>query len=375
MKLFAALLLMSLPVAASAQGTDAAATPEEHTSTISVHSNLVLVPALVKTRSGQLVYTLGVNEFALTDDGVPQKLHLEEDTGGEPLAMVVLVETGSDGAKKLNQYTQLGALLDAVVGAVPHKIAVVGFDSAPQVAQPFTPSLDVANTAIENLEAGDNQDAILDALSFSVEMLRKQPVQYRRAILLISETVDHGSHTQLEDALRAIGDTNTAIYSVAFSSTRAESRHELSKLSTDEPGPEHGCFSRDPNADPRTTPSRGEQDYDCFSELLPPLRLAKMAFLAATNAMRRNVPESVAHITGGEYFHFKDPKSLNGDLLTISNHMPNRYVLSFQPTSPTPGFHAIELKLPDHADLTVDARNGYWVEGEAPAAVAPPAKP
>jgi VWFA-related protein len=349
----------------------------EPTATISVKSSLVVVPALVRTKAGALVFTLKADDFKLTDDGVAQKLRLEEDTGGEPLALVILVETGSDGARRLDQYTQLGAMLDAVVGAVPHKVAVVSFDSAPTLEQPFTAKLDVANQALGELEAGDKDDAIFDGITFAVDLLRKQPVTYRRAILMFSETIDHGSHVKLVDALRAIGDTNTAIYSVAFSSSRMENSREAAKISSEEPGPDHGCFSRDKNADPRTEPSRASQDYDCAAQLLPPLILAKIAATAIVNSFKRNAPETVARLTGGEYFHFKDEKTLDGDLLTISNHLPNRYVLSFQPQNPTPGFHTIELSLPDHTDLKVDARNGYWVEGDrtpegpeaAPAAV------
>ena len=59
--------------------------------------------------------------------------------------------------------------------------------------------------------------SILDGLAFSVDLLRHQPQTYRRAILLLSETIDHGSHTSLDQALRAVEDTNTIIYSVGFS--------------------------------------------------------------------------------------------------------------------------------------------------------------
>lgn len=350
------------------------------TATISVRSTLVVVPALVRTKKGDLVYTLQANDFALTDNGVAQKLRLEQDTGGEPLALVIVVEVGGDGADKLKQYQQLGPMLDAVVGAVPHKVAVVSFDSEPVLEQGFTPNVDKATDALANLESGDKYDAIYDSLTYAVDMLRKQPLSYRRAILLLSETIDHGSHTKLVDALRAIDDTNTVMYSVAFASSKAETRDEAAKFSSDEPGPEHGCFSRDPNADPKTTESRATQNYDCFAELLPPLRLAKMAYIVAANSLKRNVPESVAKLTGGEYFHFKNEKTLQQDLLTISNHMPNRYVLSFQPQSPVAGFHTIGLTLPDHRDLSVEARNGYWAEdvvgpdGVVAAPVVEPAK-
>jgi VWFA-related protein len=359
----AVLVLLGAPVLL-AQAPDGASEPTatEQTATISVRSTLVVVPALVRTKKGDLVFTLQAKDFALTDNGVAQKLRLEQDTGDEPLALVIVVEVGGDGVDKLKEYQELGPMLDAVVGAVPHKVAVVSFDSEPTVELNFTTDVDKASDALANLQPGDNQDAIFDSLTYAVDMLRKQPLVYRRAILLLSETIDHGSHTKLVDALRAIDDTNTVMYSVAFSSTRAEERGESAKFSSDEPGPQHGCFSRDPNADPKMTQSKTSQDYDCFAELLPPLRLAKMAFIAATNSLKRNVPESTAKLTGGEYFHFKNEKTLQQDLLTISNHMPNRYVLSFQPQSPVAGFHTIQLTLLDHRDLGVEARNGYWAE-------------
>ena len=66
-------------------------------------------------------------------------------------------------------------------------------------------------------------------------------------------------------------------------------------------------------------------------------------FPAATDGLRRNIPETVAHLTGGEYFKLTNPANLERDLATISNHIPNRYVLSFQPQSPHPGLHAVTL--------------------------------
>ncbi len=335
-------------------------------STLSVRSTLVLIPALVKTKGGNVVFALSADDFILTDDGVEQKLRLEDDTDSQPLALVVVVETGGSGVRRLDEYRNLSAILDAVVGNVPHRVAVVAFDSAPKLVQKFTPDIDAAARTIGNLEEGDGRAAILDGMGFAVNLLRKQPRQYRRAILLISETVDNGSHLKLDEALRAISDTNTAIYSVGFSSSRSQSANEALKFGyvgspALDPGPERGCFSRDPD-DPNVdlTVSRTAQNFNCFAELLPPLRLAKIAGILATNGLRRNVPKTVARLTGGEYFAFKDTRTLDRALLTISNHIPNRYVLSFQPQSPHPGLHAIELKLRDRPNLVVEARSAYW---------------
>ena len=339
-------------------------------------STAVLVPALVRNAKGELVFTLKAGDFRVTDDGIEQPLTLDEDTGSEPLALVIAVEAGGEGRSKLDNYRHLGAVIGAVVGGVPHRLAVVAFDSTPSLVQDFTPDVDAVGAALNDLGPGDKGAAILDGLKFSVDQLRKQPPNYRRAVLLISETLDRGSQAKMDDALRAIGDTNTAIYSLGFSSGKADAAHyayrELPVTKTDGgvaigsnayPGPPHGCMGKDP--DPDATQNKAAQAFDCMGLLVPPLALAKMAAIRASESLEQNVPETVARLTGGEYFKFESSRTLVRDLLTISNHVPNRYVLSFQPQSPHPGFHAVELKLKDHSGLRLTARSGYWADQEA----------
>jgi hypothetical protein len=190
-------------------------------------------------------------------------------------------------------------------------------------------------------------------------------------VLLLSETVDSGSLTSLEDAVRAVEDTNTSIYSFGFSTTQAAVKHEASKLPapggtpySNEPYSPGGCMSHDPKADPDAHGNRGTQALDCASDLIPPLRLARMAFLAAKDGLKHNVPRSVAQLTGGEYFAFKDATTLARHLISISNDVPNYYVLSFRPQSPHPGIHALELKIKDRPEYKVNTRKGYWVDAK-----------
>lgn len=370
--------------------------------TISTRSTLVLVPALVREKSGQLVYALNADDFTLTDDGIPQKLRLEEDTGGEPLALVILIEIGGAGAREFQNFSSIAPplppMIESIVGNVPHKIAVVAFDSQPTVLQSFTPNVDTAADAIRsltpdctrqhhledcasplavrNVPLGDNGAAILDSIGFSVDLLRSQPLEYRRAILLISETLDRGSHSTLDDALRAINDTNTTIYSIGFSTGKSEAAHYAARELPTQPGghapqenhhpnPPHGCMGKDPNPDPTATHNKAVQAYDCATQLLPPLALAKMAAILAADNLKQNVPETVAHLTGGESFKLSNPKQLEHDLATISNHIPNRYILSFQPQSPHPGLHALDLQLKGYPNLQVTARRTYWADEPA----------
>lgn len=343
---------------------------ETHTAVITTRSTLVLVPALVKTKAGELVFSLQANDFTLLDDGVAQTLRLEEDTDRQPLALVVLVQTGGLGATHLGDYRGLDATLEAMIGEVPHRVALVSFDSAPHLEQGFTANTERVEEALGNLDEGDPQAAILDGLQFATDLLRKQPPMYRRAVLMLTETVDNGSQTSLDDVLRAVDDTNTAIYSFAFSSTKAAARHEAAKL----PIPNHrtvysstpykagGCMSREPDADPDAHGNRKLQALDCAEDLLPPLRIARLAFVAARESLARNVPETVARLTGGEYFAFKDARSLARGLVAVSNDVPNRYVLSFAPTAPHPGLHQLELRLKDRPGLELKARSAYWVD-------------
>jgi VWFA-related protein len=357
-------------LAATVVGQEKPAQQQSEITTLRTRTAIVLVPALVTTGDGKPVFTLTADDFSLTDDGVPQPLRLEEDADLRPLAVVVLVETGGDGRKYLGEYRGLQTEIATVLGGVEHTVAVVDFDSGTEVLQPFTTKMDEVGNALEKLEAGDDGAAQLDGLKFAVDLLRDQPARYRRAILMFSETHDRGSKTSLPEALRAVSDTNTAIYSFGFSSTHGDVGRASWALppefgGSDDLGPTGGCLSRKPDAN-RNLPKKNaaEQRYDCLSELAPPLALAKMAFVGAMGSMHKNVPETVAKLTGGEYFGFKDEKSLVRGLHALSNHMPNRYMLSFVPQNPNAGLHALTLSS-NRQGVTVTARTSYWTESEA----------
>jgi len=94
-------------------------------------SSLVIVPALVQTRAGGLVFTIYPIDFVITDNGVAQKITMDDETGRQPIALVVVMEMGGTGACEFDNdgYLPLYKMQEALVGAVPHKVAVVCFDS------------------------------------------------------------------------------------------------------------------------------------------------------------------------------------------------------------------------------------------------------
>jgi hypothetical protein len=88
-----------------------------------------MVPVLVTTKAGKVVFELTADDFVVTDNGVPQHFSIDEETGSQPLALAIVAETGGAGAGHLTDYRGLDAILDALIGSVEHHVAVIAFDS------------------------------------------------------------------------------------------------------------------------------------------------------------------------------------------------------------------------------------------------------
>jgi hypothetical protein len=95
--------------------------------------------------------------------------------------------------------------------------------------------------------------------------------------------------------------------------------------------------------------------------------------LMAVQAMRKNIPKTVAELTGGEYEMFETKKKFDLRMNDFDNHLHSRYLLSFAPKSPHPGLHQIRVRLrlqekdarnkKDARNRTILARTSYWAEG------------
>ena len=129
--------------------------PEQPSSVFTSRTSVVLIPALVRTKSGAIVYTLQTSDFLVTDDGVAQEVTLAQDTGHEPLALVVVVEVGGAGTRQFQKYSSiappLAPMLASIVGNVPRHLAVVTFDSRPTLLQGFTADAEKAADALRTL--------------------------------------------------------------------------------------------------------------------------------------------------------------------------------------------------------------------------------
>jgi VWFA-related protein len=332
---------LSFGVLFAALGGAASAQTTLHTTT-----TLVVVPTLVQTQGKDPVFSLTAADFLVTDNGVPQKVTLEEESR-RPLSLVVLIQTGGIARGQFPNYSHLETMLAGILGKGPNEASIVNFDSRPEAASPFTTDIAQWREAIDKPDQGDSGAAIFDGIAYGLELLKKEPASNRRVILLISQEHDNGSKTSLKDIVRDLGETNTAVYSVTFSAEKATAKQDL----------------KDPHVNPpiSITPSDGSikayndpaRPFQGYFNLDAPLRLI-------FGAMQKNLSAEVANLSGGESGSFDNRNELDAALSRVDNHIRNSYVLSFSPTSSEPGLHTIKVQLAHHPEMIVSARTSYW---------------
>jgi len=325
--------------------------PPEATNTLRTGTSLVVVPALVQTKTKELVYSLTAADFILTDNGVPQKVTLEQDAA-RPLSLVVLMQTGGAARSQFKNYDNLETMLAAILGGTPNQVSIVNFDSRIEGASPFTSDIAQWSYAINHPDPGNSGAAIYDGLEFALGLLKQQPANTRRAILLISQKNDDGSDAQLKDIIRTVGETDTAVYSLTFSAEKIAVKQAFT-------GPEHANKPLTIGSPPPTAvgegtfTTEGPDQYYAYFNLGAPLGLA-------IGALRKNLSAEVANLSGGEASSFDNKTELDEALGTLTNHLRNSYILSFSPTSRERGLHTIQVHLAGHPDLLVTARTNYW---------------
>jgi len=303
--------------------------PPSDQTTIRSTTNIVLVPTLVEKDRGQVVYGLKSSDFVLLDNGVPQKIHVEEDLDSAPVALVVAVEQGRMSGLEFDKVAKLGPLLDLFLGDGKSEAALVGFDSKPQLVRDFTTNEADLTSDLRQFAPGDGGAAILDTVGYAVDLLETQPKGYRRVLLLLSEERDHGSsHVKPEKLVERIGLTDVLVLSLTFSPSRAELLHDMKD-------------------------SGDERTMSLISTI--PMALA---------AMKKNVAKQIALMSGGEYAPFTRDKAFESEVNEIAQHARNRYLLSFSPTDPTPGLHTLHVRTTQDYGAHIVARANYWALDE-----------
>ena len=304
----------------------------EAVGTLRVTTNEVLVPTLVEKKGGGILYGLKQSDFLVEDNGVPQKVRVQEEMDTTPVALVIAVEQGGVSALEFGKVAKLGPLLDLFLSDPRSKAALMGFDSKPHLLLDYTHSTEDMNDALEHLHPGDGGAAILDTISSALDLLETQPKDYRRVLLMISEERDHGSkHTKPLQLIQKIGRSNVLVLSVSFSPSRAEFLHDVK--------------------------DSGDDRYIHGENLLATVEML-------VKSLKKNVAKEIAQESGGEYTTFTGDKRFEQRVIDAAKHVRNRYLITFSPTNPTPGLHTIRVKTTQDYGARIVARANYWFQRE-----------
>ncbi len=324
--------------------------------------SLVNMPVTVRNDRGGMVHNLEASDFHITDNGIEQKI-AHFDLGGDPVSVVILIETSSRIASLMPALRKTGILFTQTVMGPYGEGAVVGFDDAIDKLQDFTTNANSIENTVSQLQTGTSGSRLYDAMAVGVEMLsdRPQPTVEkpgrRRVLLVMSEAVDTGSETKLGEVLRKAQLANVTIYTVGLSTTRAELRGQQERNGpTPIAPPGISTMPGPPGTAP--TPAVQEATGGGGADLMA---LAIWAVQHIKDEVKDRPLEVATVGTGGAYYSTYKDRSIEKAIDEIGGELHSQYIISYAPTDGSDlGYHEIKVDV-DRKGLKVRARPGYYV--------------
>jgi VWFA-related protein len=343
-------------------------TPPEVRNKLTARVTLVTTPVTVRDASGAMIHNLDPQDFLITDNGASQKI-THFDVGGDPLSIVVVLETSTRIDPMLPQLHKLGILFTEQVMGPEAEAAVIGFDDSVDRLQGFTPSHDSVQSAFAGLKTTDAGHRLFDAMAEGVALLSERrkatsenPVPGRHVLLVISEALDSGSETKLGEVLRQAQLQNITIFSIGLSTTRAEMQ---SKPRDNAPTPitPPGIMGLPPPPGTVNTPT-AEMNRNSGVDLIA---LAQVVVEHAKSAESKRALELGAAATGGSYYSTFKGRSIESALDEIGGELHSQYMISYSPPGSGDGhefgYHQITVSLvPEKSQgKKISSRPGYYI--------------
>jgi len=330
---------------------------------VKVQVALVNTPVTVRDARGEMVHDLEARDFQIADNGVTQQIS-HFDMGGDPISLVILMETSSRIEALLPQVRKTGILFTQTVMGPSGEAAVVGFNDSVDKLQDFTTNGDLIENTLAHLGEGTSGSKLYDAMAVGVEMLSGRPEATadkpgrRRVLMILSEATDAGSDAKLGEVLRNAQLANVTIYSVGLSTTRAELQAKPKDTRPQLTPP--GTFPLPPQPGTPQTPTSEANRYGNIDILAA----AVWAVQHVHNQIKDHALEVAAAATGGAHLStFKD-RSIEKAIDEIGGELHSQYMISYTPTgSDAAGYHEIRVNVVrnDAKNLKVRARPGYYL--------------
>ena len=328
-------------------------------SKIAVEVKTVSVLATVRDKKGKIISNLTKDDFQLDEDGRPQTINFFAHETDIPLRLGLLVDTSLSQRRVLDQErTASYSFLDHLLRENKDLAFVIHFDREVELLEDFTPSRPKLQAALQKLSTpqfdsasnsggGSNGNGgggsrgrgsrgggtlLYDAIFLaSDELMSKQ--QGRKALIVLSDGVDHGSKETLAEAIATAQRTDTIVYSILFADEEEGGRP--GGFGMGGPGGMHGGMGG----------GRGRGGYPPREE----------------RPDGKKILEQISNDTGGRLFKVSRKETLEKIYAEIDEDLRNQYSLAYTPDKGnTVGYHKIHLAVPKQKDLEVRARDGYY---------------
>ena len=288
--------------------------PQEAGASIAVEVPVVTMDVIAATNHGDLLTGLKKENFRVMDDGVAQTIS-NFGTGEAPITIVMLMEFSSRGYYDWFAY-QAKYWADAFFPNLKQKdwVALVTFDMRSRVEVDFTQNKDEVRNALYHLYfPGFSESNVFDAVLDTTERLKD--VKGKKAILLLATGVDTFSKHTLDQTMKQLRQTDTAIFCVGL-----------------------------------------DKPYINFLESHGSLG-SHMNYLQGENQLK-----TFAQMTGGFSWFPQFDGEIPGIFQSITAFLRNQYSLSYTPTTGANDgkFHKVKIELvaPDGSPLDVKDQKG-----------------
>jgi VWFA-related protein len=339
---------------------------------IAVEVKVVNVLASVRDKHGKTIADLSKEDFVLTEDGKPQAITYFARTSDLPLRLGLMVDTS------LSQRRVLGEERDASYGFLDHLLRVdkdlafvIHFDREVELLQEFTASRPKLQAALQLLATpeggmggrrgggggsgsgggypgggnggsggpggwggggqrgrGGAGTLLYDGVYLAADELMKKE-QGRKALIILSDGVDHGSRETLATAIEVAQKSDTIVYSILFKDDEGFSA----------PRGGFGGMGGGPMGGGRRGGGGRMPEHVDGKKIL----------------------EQISRETGGRLFEVSKKEPIDKIYAQIEEELRNQYSIGYPlAKDATSGFHKLALTV-KKKDLVVQARDGYYL--------------
>ena len=328
--------------------------PEEPQLKIAVEVKAVSILATVRDKHGKIISNLTKDDFVLDEDGRPQTINYFVKESDLPLRLGLLVDTSLSQRRVLESERSASySFLDHLLRADKDLAFVIHFDRQVELLQDFTPSRPKLQAALQSLQTPQSDSdrgsagssgggggggggrgsrrgggtQLYDAIYLaSDELMSKQ--QGRKALIILSDGVDHGSIESLTTAVATAQRADTVIYSILYKDEEGYGGYPGGGMM----GPRGGGGGRRGGRYPQEERPDGKK-----------------------------VLQQISKETGGQLFEVSKKETVDKIYSEIEEELRSQYSLGYTPDKNTgTGYHKIHLTT-KQKDLTVQARDGYYV--------------